>query len=160
MVPRFLVIHHSAGPRGQSTADITAFHTRPEDEGGRGWEAIGYHKIIEEDGSIHQGRPDTEIGAHAIGYNAKSLGICVTGDYNEYPLDSDHPQWITLVQACAVLCIRYALKASDIIYHRETYRRRKVPVEKNCPGKLFPAEKILRDSVSGYLKGQDKCKKL
>lgn len=44
-----------------------------------GLKAIGYHFVIDRAGLVHTGRHVDEIGAHAIGYNQKSLGICLVG---------------------------------------------------------------------------------
>ncbi len=41
--------------------------------------SIGYHFVIEIDGSIKTGRGLEEIGAHVQGSNAKSIGICMVG---------------------------------------------------------------------------------
>ena len=52
----------------------------------RGFSDIGYHYIIRRDGTLETGRDldndgniDEEIGAHAYGFNANSLGICMVG---------------------------------------------------------------------------------
>lgn len=46
---------------------------------------IGYHYVIEVDGTIKIGRGEGEIGAHCEGKNTDSLGICVIGksDFNK-----------------------------------------------------------------------------
>lgn len=40
---------------------------------------IGYHWMIDLDGSVHTGRHPHEPGAHAKGHNAHSLGVCLVG---------------------------------------------------------------------------------
>ena len=52
----------------------------------KGWSAIGYHWVIKRDGEIEKGRDldgdgDVleEIGAHAAGFNAHSLSVCLVG---------------------------------------------------------------------------------
>jgi hypothetical protein len=40
---------------------------------------IGYHFVISCDGSFEPGRSEAEMGAHAVGFNATSLSICMTG---------------------------------------------------------------------------------
>ena len=52
----------------------------------RGWSAIGYHFVVRRDGTIEKGRDldndgDVleEVGAHAAGHNAHSLGVCMVG---------------------------------------------------------------------------------
>ena len=44
-----------------------------------GWDGIGYHKIIKRDGIIEDGRPEYWVGAHTLGKNTKSLGVCLIG---------------------------------------------------------------------------------
>lgn len=45
----------------------------------KGLHHIGYHFVIYVDGSVHTGRSDAEVGAHAQGYNSNSIGICMIG---------------------------------------------------------------------------------
>ncbi len=45
----------------------------------RGWKDIGYHYYVEQDGSIHRGRPEAEVGAHCKHHNQHSIGICYEG---------------------------------------------------------------------------------
>lgn len=40
---------------------------------------IGYHFVIDIDGSIETGRQVGEIGAHVKGHNSNSVGICLIG---------------------------------------------------------------------------------
>ncbi len=41
--------------------------------------AIGYHFVIYTRGAVATGRHLDEVGAHAVGYNATSIGICLVG---------------------------------------------------------------------------------
>lgn len=41
--------------------------------------AIGYHFVLDLDGTIYSGRAVSEVGAHAQGNNAASIGICMIG---------------------------------------------------------------------------------
>lgn len=45
----------------------------------RGFKCIGYHYVIYADGTVHEGRPLAEVGAHTEGYNSESVGICYVG---------------------------------------------------------------------------------
>ena len=49
----------------------------------RGFADIGYHFYITRDGEVHICRPVHQIGAHATGWNDKSIGICYEGGLNE-----------------------------------------------------------------------------
>jgi len=70
-----LVVHCSATRPDQDigTEEITRWHRM------RGWLTIGYHYVIRRDGVLEEGRPTTQPGAHAKGYNHTSLGICLVG---------------------------------------------------------------------------------
>ena len=70
-----IIIHCSATPEGRkvTTAQIDRWHKE------RGFQKIGYHYVIYLDGSIHEGRKEEEIGAHTVGHNANSIGICYVG---------------------------------------------------------------------------------
>ena len=41
--------------------------------------SIGYHFVIDVDGSVETGRQVGEIGAHVKGHNQNSVGICLVG---------------------------------------------------------------------------------
>lgn len=82
-----IIIHCSATPEGReiTVEDITLWHKK------RGFKTIGYHYIIYLDGSIHIGRPEEEIGAHCVGQNSNSIGICYIGGMdieNKRPKDT------------------------------------------------------------------------
>ena len=70
-----IIVHCADTPEGRdnTVADITRWHKD------RGFRTIGYHYVIYRDGSIHNGRPIEEIGAHCVGHNAHSIGICYIG---------------------------------------------------------------------------------
>lgn len=101
-----IIIHCSATPAGRDVhaADIDLWHRQ------RGFRAIGYHYVVDLDGSIEQGRPEAEIGAHCRGYNAHSIGVCYVGglDANGHPADTRTPnQRRALRQLVAELRRRY-----------------------------------------------------
>ncbi len=74
MKPKGIVIHCSDSPqgRGDTAETIHDWHKQ------RGWDGIGYHYIILEDGTVEAGRPEYWLGSHCRGHNDK-LGICLIG---------------------------------------------------------------------------------
>lgn len=70
-----IIIHCADTPDGKEfhAADIDRWHKE------RGWSGIGYHFVICVDGSVEAGRGLDYIGAHAQGYNAASIGVCLIG---------------------------------------------------------------------------------
>ena len=71
-----IFIHCSATKEGRniSTETIKSWHVK-----GRGWSDIGYHMVIELDGSVHNGRPLHKVGAGVKGHNADSVHVCYVG---------------------------------------------------------------------------------
>jgi len=71
-----IVVHCSASPqgRGDDAETIHAWHQE------RGFDGIGYHYVILEDGTVQTGRPEYWAGAHVRSHNDNSLGICLIGE--------------------------------------------------------------------------------
>jgi len=72
-----IICHCSATPKGRdcTVEDIRRWHMAPP----KRWKDIGYHYVIHLDGSVHAGRPVSQIGAHCKGKNRYSIGICYVG---------------------------------------------------------------------------------
>lgn len=45
----------------------------------RGALSCGYHYVIARDGKVHNGRALDEAGNHTLGFNDRSLGVCLVG---------------------------------------------------------------------------------
>ncbi|MEK0324211.1 MAG: N-acetylmuramoyl-L-alanine amidase [Nitrosopumilus sp.] len=77
----YIIVHISDSPqgRGDGAVEIDRWHRE------RGFDAIGYHYVILEDGTVEQGRPVLAVGAHcrADGRNHDSIGICLIGHSGE-----------------------------------------------------------------------------
>jgi N-acetylmuramoyl-L-alanine amidase len=74
-----IIIHSTATPEGRevSVDDITRWHKN------RGFSTIGYHYVIGLDGEIEVGRSVQDSGAHAKGYNRRSIGVVYVGGMNK-----------------------------------------------------------------------------
>jgi len=89
--PTVVITHHTGGTDADPKADtsnhtvgiIDAWHrTRwPDFYSSKGW-WVGYHFFIEKDGKITQTRALNEEGAHTIGMNNSSIGICFAGNFD------------------------------------------------------------------------------
>jgi len=81
-----IIIHCAATPEGVNfdINDIRKWHV---DE--RGWSDVGYHYIILLDGTIQKGRPTNKQGAHCLGHNSKSIGVCYIGGVDKYSKSKD-----------------------------------------------------------------------
>lgn len=86
-----LIIHCSATPRGRhhTAADIDRWHRA------RGFKCIGYHYVVQLDGTVEKGRPEGRMGAHCLGHNRGTIGVCYIGGLEtdgHTPADTRTPQ--------------------------------------------------------------------
>jgi len=73
-----IVVHHSDSPEWTKLEDIDRWHKE------KGWDGVGYHFVIEADGTVRKARPLSNVGAHAKSGKAQSrnsshIGICLVG---------------------------------------------------------------------------------
>jgi len=123
----FAVIHHAAW--SSCTADeIHRMHIKE-----KGFFGIGYHFFISKQGEIVRGRPFEAIGAHAKGYNDKSIGICLEGN-----LDTEN---VTPQQSSALIEL---LRYIQSIYKKIVILRHKDVNSTECPGKNFDLDILLK----------------
>ena len=126
MVPRYIVIHHSATEAAITFDMIRQNHLE------RGWDDIGYHYVIDQEGSIFTGRAEDVIGAHALGLNKESLGICCIGNFEEEtPQDKQLNVLIKIVQQLAE---KYQISREKIIGHRDVTSEARENKRSKCPG--------------------------
>lgn len=112
-----IVIHCTASPNGRplSVAQIRKEHLA------RGFSDIGYHYVIDVDGTISVGRPIAQVGAHAQGYNAHSVGVSMVGGLGG--ADKVNPglftpaQWASLQKLVQDLLTHYP--GCRIVGHRD-----------------------------------------
>ena len=138
-----LVVHHSASDSATTKkADIEKWHKQ------RGFSQIGYHKVIEGNGNIVDGRSETVQGAHALGANHASLGVCVTGNFETSAPSAK--QINALVTVLTGWCKAHKLNATSIHGHFN------VPVgstKTSCPGKNLKSQLVtIKQKVTVNLK--------
>jgi N-acetyl-anhydromuramyl-L-alanine amidase AmpD len=63
--------------------DIGLEEIRSWHVGDNGWSDIGYHFVIRKSGEVEAGRDIVRTGAHTLGHNTNSIGICLVGGNNE-----------------------------------------------------------------------------
>jgi len=120
----YIVLHH-ADKSQASVEDIHRIHLN------KGWAGIGYHYFVRKDGSIYRGRPRDAVGAHCLGYNDRSLGICAEGDF-----EKEH---MPVAQWKAILWLVNELKKiypkAQVVGHRDLNATA-------CPGRYYPLAEI------------------
>lgn len=90
-----LYLHHAAGANlpgddEMSEADLTRIRSIQDFHMDvRGWNDIAYSFLLDPDGNVFEGRGAGIRGGHTKNQNTVSHGICVMGNYDNQPVDSD-----------------------------------------------------------------------
>ena len=129
MIPSYIVIHHSATESDCSVDMIRQAHLK------RGWQDIGYHYVIETSGTVCVGRAEDIIGAHALGINNQSLGICCIGNFEMHPIAEQQLQ--SLKDLVKRLAEKYQIIQENIIGHCDVTCAEREYRRSACPGKFL-----------------------
>lgn len=135
----YIFIHCSASKPSMDigAAEIDRWHRQ------RGWLGIGYHFVIRRDGTVEKGRDLYQAGAHAVGYNDRSVAICMVGGIHETEMQGRWPkpednfteaQWEAL--DTLVDQMQATFPGAKVIGHNEV-------ADKACPA--FDVQKWMRE---------------
>ena len=143
MTPTHAIIHHSLTEDSKTVSwgAIRRYHMETQ-----GWNEIGYQIGIELIGDYYEvlmGRPLTSVGAHTVGMNSRSIGICFIGNYDLAPPPDammDTAVWIItpLIDELDIPCAN--------IHPHSKY------ADKTCPGRMFPMKEFVEALKRGYWK--------
>lgn len=85
-----IIVHCTATPEGREVTlqEIDRWHRQA------GYTGVGYHYVVHLNGRVEVGRDESSIGAHTVGQNHCSIGVCYVGgcDKNMQPKDTRTPQ--------------------------------------------------------------------
>lgn len=130
-----MIVIHCSATRSNQNFPVTALIRCHAERFG----FTGYHYYITRDGHVYQTRHEQLVGAHAVGYNQHSLGVCYEGGLDEHGEAADTR---TLKQKRALLHLLRRLKKAHpdarILGHRDLPN-----VHKDCP--CFDAIKEYKD---------------
>lgn len=126
MNPNKIIIHCSATKDGPTVSwgAIRKYHVET-----LGWDEIGYAwgiELINDHYEILMGRRPDLTGAHTIGQNNQSIGICVVGNYDIDPVTQEIKE--TVQKLLTWLILTYNIPPKEIYGHCEF-------APKTCPGK-------------------------
>lgn len=128
--PKYIIVHHSAAasPQPQFEA-INEWHKQRDFPPSLSGFFVGYHRVIETDGTIQIARGDLERDCDALGHNFDSLSVCLVGNFDHS--DPTPAQVESLGETLFGWCSKYKLGATDIFPHRKF-------AAKSCYGANLP----------------------
>jgi peptidoglycan hydrolase-like protein with peptidoglycan-binding domain len=123
-------IHHSAGPIGQTPRNIQDFHMD-----GRGWSDIAYSFLVDQKGTIYEGRGWGISGGHTRDYNSISHAFCLIANTQTVaPSDA------------AIKSLAFLVDESERRYKEQLVQGHRDVAATACPGNKLYA--ILDDVIS------------
>jgi hypothetical protein len=111
-------------PTAAKVAEIDAWHRQ------RGWSQVGYHYLIDRDGTVAAGRPVEKVGAHVKGHNKGTIGVSLIGGHGSAETD-DFADHYTPEQDAALRKLLASLKAAHGITKISAHHDY---AAKACPG--------------------------
>ena len=121
---KYIVLHHRAG-----NGDAESIHKQHIS---RGFSGIGYHFYVDRTGQIFKGRPIGTVGAHCVGANQISIGVCFEGDFENQ----------TQMPSVQIRAGKELVSYLKSLYPNAQIKRHQELQVTACPGKNFPFEKI------------------
>lgn len=101
----------------------------------RGWSDIGYHWLIDREGTVLPGRKETVVGAHVAGHNSGTIGISLFGGLTSKTHDPFMKNY-TAAQADALRSLIEDIKMRTDI--KSIRGHNEVDNGKACPGFWVP----------------------
>lgn len=126
-----VVWHHSATSPTATFTSIAKFHVEV-----RKWPAIAYHFAIDQEGVVYQLNDITTVSYQAQGYNSKTIGVVLIGNFEEGEVPPAMEE--SIITLNEYLRDEYALKFAWL--HKECRKTK-------CPG--FNAEWVLEPYLYG-----------
>ena len=120
--------HYTAGPRAANRAagiaqvrGIQAFHMGPQ----RGWADIGYSFLVDDEGTVYEGRGWGVAGGHTNGWNSRSHAVCAILNDGQQPT------------AAMLNGLRWCHDEHDRRYGRGFHRSHRDVNSTSCPGDIL-----------------------
>ncbi len=128
----YIVIHCSATPPTTKVSSILNYW-----KNNMSWKNVGYHRLIQADGTVHKLAPFEKVTNGVRGFNHNSIHISYIGGIDAEGLPHDtrtkeqKGKLLNCIQEALEWLIQYQRIAPDIVGHHDLY------AAKACPS--FPA---------------------
>ncbi|WP_042284779.1 peptidoglycan recognition protein family protein [Nocardiopsis alba] len=170
-----LTVHHTAWETTDDhAADMRAVYRYHAAD--LGWGDIGYHLLIDPEGTIYEGRHSGEDGVpvfsgpplpglarsvtagHAVGFNHGNVGVCLLGDFTDgLPTQAAQDSLVSLLRLLCALTgidpgrdIEYVNPDTGVVTPQEAVARHRDWLDTACPGDAFSEvfDTLIRERVA------------
>lgn len=140
---KYIIIHHTGGTDADPLFDtsnqtfevVNEYHKQKWSFRSNLGYYLGYQYFIDKQGKVTQAREDNETGAHTIGQNNNSIGICLAGNFD---VTLPTPEQIEALKGLVEsLKTKYGIGLENIVPHRHF-------ANKTCYGRLLSDDWIVK----------------
>ena len=140
---KYIIIHHIGGTdlnpsfdtSNQSFEVVNEYHRQKWDFKSAFGFYLGYQYFIDKYGKVTQARRDDETGAHTIGQNNSSIGICLAGNFD---VTLPTPEQVEALKVLVIsLKDKYNIRLENIVPHRHF-------AKKTCFGTLLSDDWLVK----------------
>ena len=124
---KYIILHHRAGE-----GDAESIH---QTHLANGWAGIGYLFYVRKSGEVFKGRPIGTVGAHTVGKNSVSIGVCFEGNFENE----------AVMPKAQLQSGRELVEYLKTLYPKAEVRRHKDFQATACPGRNFPFEALCEE---------------
>ncbi|MBW3554501.1 MAG: peptidoglycan recognition protein family protein [Gemmatimonadetes bacterium] len=166
--PDTIIYHHTAMNRSSTFEDVVRVIRDRRDSRGNPW-ITGYNCVVTGDGAVHPFCRWDRYGNHAAGWNARSLGIALNGNFETDPgvpfsnpdgrYGPSRPSQEQLEAAARVVALWATIYDIELDFGERIIPHSKVS-PKTCPGNDFPYERfesLVRRFHAGWSSGPDRA---
>jgi len=131
---KYIIVHHTSGSDANPLQDSSNYtfwqcdadHKKRFNMKSSLGYYVGYTYYIDKKGTIYQARKEGEEGAHTVGHNSDSIGICLAGNFDAtMPTEA---QILALKGLMEAKMAQYSIAPENIVPHRKF-------ASKTCYGK-------------------------
>lgn len=142
--PYYFTLHHTQAhyPANFDAAVLEMQFIQDYHQNAKNWNDIGYHFLIDPQGTIFEGRPISVVGAHVLNRNTGNVGISIMGNYHPPAKDVFTARTQdSFVSVGRYVRNAYAVTPANFFAHRDIGAS-------DCPGdNLYAKKNLLRDLV-------------
>jgi len=123
--PQFLIVHHTGASETNPKEDtshhtfeiVNAWHKKLWNFKSSLGHYIGYQYFIDKTGKVTQGRADTDEGAHTLGKNLSSIGICLAGNFDVTEPTKEQVEALKVILKAKMS--QYGIPLKNVVPHRQ-----------------------------------------
>jgi hypothetical protein len=138
--PNRITIHHTV--QGAISGPAAARAVQRSHVDGNGWSDIGYHFLVDRDGTVYEGSPVDRVGAHVLRQNTGNIGVAMIGSFHQEELGEAQKRAVANLVGHLAATYSIPIDRAHIKGHGER-------MATECPGHNVDLDELVRLAAAG-----------